>query len=655
MADRQGGVGHLQTGKCAQGYGLATGIDELHLLQGLGALQVLGRQLHHHPVLVQGVVDDTHLALAVGVVQGGVDHAHVQAQPRQGIAVDHQGGLQAPVFIVGVDIFQLGQTAQGHADARLPQAQVLQVVGFQGVLVLGTGDARTDAQILAGHQKQRSTGLFGKFGAQSRHHLISRNIALIAGLQGQKHLRRIAPSTTGEAGDTLHRRIGAHDGDELVQAFLHGLKRGALIGPDGAKNAPCVLLRKETLGNGFVQIHIQPNGRQQHQPHHRLMAQRPRQAGAVQAPRFGPTRPPAPPATGALHCHHWRCGSHRYMGLQQSRTHHGRGGQRDPQRDEDGQGQHHRKLMEQTAQHPAHEQNGNEHRDQRQADGHHGETNFAAAAERGLLGCGTPLQVPGDVLQHHDGVIHHKAGGNGQGHQGQVVQAVAQQIHAGKGARQRYRHRHAGDQGRAQAAQKQTHHHDHQAHRDGQRLLDFGQGGADGQGAVGHDLHVHRGRDGRLQHRHQGTHPGHRLNHVGIGLLVEQDQNRWLAIGHAVVAHILHRVADLGHVAQAHRAAIAVAQHQGGVIVGAAGLVVGTDLPAALGILHLAFGPVGVGRGHGHAHILQSQALAGQFGRVDFDAHRWQSATANGHLPHAIDLRQTLRQQGGRHVIQLAA
>ena len=100
------------------------------------------------------MINHAHLALTVGVVQGCIDHAHAQAQSGQGLAVDHQSGLQATVFIVGVDIFQLGQAAQGQADAWLPHAQVFQIIGFQGVFVLGAGDAGTDAQILTRHQKQ---------------------------------------------------------------------------------------------------------------------------------------------------------------------------------------------------------------------------------------------------------------------------------------------------------------------------------------------------------------------------------------------------------------------------------------------------------------------------------------------------------------------
>ena len=65
------------------------------------------------------------------------------------------------------------------------------------------------------------------------------------------------------------------------------------------------------------------------------------------------------------------------------------------------------------------------------------------------------LDVAGDVLQHHDGVVHHEARGDGQGHEREVVEAVAQQVHDPEGADERDRHRHAGDQRGPHAAQEQ--------------------------------------------------------------------------------------------------------------------------------------------------------------------------------------------------------
>ena len=65
---------------------------------------------------------------------------------------------------------------------------------------------------------------------------------------------------------------------------------------------------------------------------------------------------------------------------------------------------------------------GHEHRDQRDAHGHHGEADLARAIERGLQRGLAALHVAHDVFQHHDGVVHHEAGGHGERHQRQVVE-----------------------------------------------------------------------------------------------------------------------------------------------------------------------------------------------------------------------------------------
>ena len=70
-----------------------------------------------------------------------------------------------------------------------------------------------------------------------------------------------------------------------------------------------------------------------------------------------------------------------------------------------------------------------------------------------------------DVLDHHDGVVDHEAGGDGQRHQRQVVQAVAQQVHHAERADQRERHGHAGNDGGREVAQEQEDHHHHQRRR----------------------------------------------------------------------------------------------------------------------------------------------------------------------------------------------
>ena len=63
-----------------------------------------------------------------------------------------------------------------------------------------------------------------------------------------------------------------------------------------------------------------------------------------------------------------------------------------------------------------------------------------------------------------------------------------------------------------------------------------------------------------VQPRQDLAHALHRLDDVGAGLLLDDEHDRRLAVGHAVVAQILHGIDHLGHVAQPHRGAVAVAQ-----------------------------------------------------------------------------------------------
>jgi hypothetical protein len=76
-----------------------------------------------------------------------------------------------------------------------------------------------------------------------------------------------------------------------------------------------------------------------------------------------------------------------------------------------------------------------------------------------------------DVLQHHDGVVHHEADRQGQRHEREVVQAVAEQVHHRKGPDQRQRKRQTGDHGGPEIPQEQEDHHDHEAERQEQGEL----------------------------------------------------------------------------------------------------------------------------------------------------------------------------------------
>ncbi len=65
----------------------------------------------------------------------------------------------------------------------------------------------------------------------------------------------------------------------------------------------------------------------------------------------------------------------------------------------------------------------NEDRDQRDADGQHREPDLLRPFERRLERVHAVFDVARDVFDHHDRVVHHKSGGNGQRHQRQIVDA----------------------------------------------------------------------------------------------------------------------------------------------------------------------------------------------------------------------------------------
>ena len=120
----------------------------------------------------------------------------------------------------------------------------------------------------------------------------------------------------------------------------------------------------------------------------------------------------------------------------------------DNDRDRQGDGE----FTEEPTDDIPHEEQGDEHGDQRNGEGHNREANLLRALQRRLHWRKAFFKVAGDVLDHDDGIIHDEAGGDGEGHQGEVVEAVAEGVHGGEGADDRQRHGDAGNDGGIQVA-----------------------------------------------------------------------------------------------------------------------------------------------------------------------------------------------------------
>ena len=140
--------------------------------------------------------------------------------------------------------------------------------------------------------------------------------------------------------------------------------------------------------------------------------------------------------------------------LQQFGAHHRSQRERNHGRGQDGHAQRDGKFTKQAAHDIAHEQQRDENGNQRNGQRDDREADLRRAFERRPKRRLAGFDVARDVLDHHDRVVHHEAGGNRQGHQSQVVQAVAEQVHHAEGGDQRQRNGDAGNDGRGQIAQE---------------------------------------------------------------------------------------------------------------------------------------------------------------------------------------------------------
>jgi len=214
-----------------------------------------------------------------------------------------------------------------------------------------------------------------------------------------------------------------------------------------------VLGGEKALGDEDVEQHGEGQGAQGHPQGGFLPVQHPGEHAPVSR-----DHPVNNPAAGVVEAPLFFL---RHM-AQELGAEHGGEGQRHHSGNQDGHRQGNGEFPEQTPHHVPHEKQGNEHGHQGKGQGNDGEADLGRALEGGLEGGFPVFQVTGDVFDDHDGVIHHKAGGNGEGHEGQVIDRKTGQIHDSEGAHQGEGHGKTGDQGGRQIAQEQENHHHHQ-------------------------------------------------------------------------------------------------------------------------------------------------------------------------------------------------
>ena len=169
---------------------------------------------------------------------------------------------------------------------------------------------------------------------------------------------------------------------------------------------------------------------------------------------------------------------------QQSRRHHRSQRKRHDCGNQNRHAQRHRELSKEAADDVSHEQEWNQHGDQRHRQRNDREADLHRTHESSLDRLFTLFDVPRNVFDHNDGIVHDEAGGNRQSHQRQVVQAVSQQVHDAESSDERQGHRDTRDHGSRKSSQKNKNdqHDEHDCHN--QLELDVFYGSADRVGPV---------------------------------------------------------------------------------------------------------------------------------------------------------------------------
>ena len=242
-------------------------------------------------------------------------------------------------------------------------------------------------------------------------------------------------------------------------------------------------------------------------------------------------------------------------GAQEVGRHHGCQHARHHQRGKHRQRCRPAKLLEKLAGNAAHEGGWQEHGNQREGGGNHGQADLVGCFHRRLVRRLAHAQMAHDVLHFNDRIVHQNPHHQGERQQRHHVDGETHLVHADEGGNGRHRQRHRRHQRGAPLAQEQPHHQ----HRQRRALV---------QQMQGADVFL-------LRRRHKVK--GQRQFHVRV-LQLELFQGflygcayRHFALAaaahhfktdhrHAVEqgggARLGHRVADAGHVAQADAPAV---------------------------------------------------------------------------------------------------
>src|SRR6266850_1466094 len=333
------------------------------------------------------------------------------------------------IQLVAGDIAKFGQCFQFFNEAACPVSEFLGINIFQAVLKLGAAHTIFDGQILNGLEEERNSIDLCEFRLEAADDIRSADIALGERLQIDLDAaaveRCVRAVDADERRKAFDRRVFEDDAGQIPLALGHGRERNVLCTLGNAQNYARVLHREKSFGN----VNIEKNGADKsgdgNEEGDGAETQDKLQGAAVESDDgvksiFGLAIEPALLLLFVLS---------KELG-----THHGSEGEGDKGGNEDGDGQSDGKFTEEPADDIAHKEKRNEHGNERDGKRNDGEADLFGTLQRGLQRRFALFDIAADIFDHDDGVVDDEAGGNGEGHERKIVQAVAEKIHHREGA-----------------------------------------------------------------------------------------------------------------------------------------------------------------------------------------------------------------------------
>ncbi len=626
-----------------ESHGSAAGVVEQDVLDGLDALALVGVVQDLDVILVAVLTEVTCRGAVDAVAQGVGRRAQVQTVDGQFLAVEVHLVFWLIVRAADVDVGRAWDGLQDALEALRHGVGLLKVVAVDFVV-----DDRLSAHAAASHAAHVHH-VFLEFGVVPE---------VLAHESGNLHDAAFALRGVHEPDVHRHdvRAIVAHRGIGVVAARLtHGvvehLDFGILLGPLFVEAFAHVLGEFHAAADGQLEAHAQTavvaGGEELatdelHQEHGGDEDAQRGDARDVAVVHAAVENPSVDIVEFVEHALHGGIDALEQVALavlqaQHAATQHGGERQRRRGGDNHHDGHHPSQLAEEHTRHARDQGEREKHRDEGEGRGDHTDGHLVGAMHGGLLGRRTAFDVGGDILQHHDGVVHHHTDGDGQCRQRHDVQRVAGGIEIDERGNERDGDGEGDDDRGAPATQEEQHHDDHEEQRIEHGLDERGNGVANVVARVHDVVEFHVGRQVLLDAGQHIVNLVADLHRVGSALLLHDNHGALHAVVVGLLCALLERVVDACHIAQVHHAAVACSHH---------------DVFHLHGVLELALHAQGIGfatdvegaardvtvlGANERGDALHGEAIGLEADGVYIDVHLPLGSAGNRHRAHAID------------------